>query len=41
VHESKIYDNAAGGHVFTDGDTEESRDALKRIFEFIGKYLKP
>jgi len=41
VHESKIYDNAAGGHTFTDGDTEESRDALKRIFEFIGKYLKP
>ena len=41
VHESKIYENAAGGHVFTDGDTEESRDALKRIFEFIGKYLKP
>ena len=41
VHESKIYDNAPGGHVFTDGDTEESRDALKRIFEFIGKYLKP
>ena len=41
VHESKIYDNAAGGHVFTDGDTEEARDALKRIFEFIGKYLKP
>ncbi len=41
VHESKIYDNAAGGHIFTDGETEESRDALKRIFEFIGKYLKP
>jgi dipeptidyl aminopeptidase/acylaminoacyl peptidase len=41
VHESKIYDNAAGGHIFTDGDTEQSRDALKRIFEFIGKYLKP
>jgi dipeptidyl aminopeptidase/acylaminoacyl peptidase len=41
VHESKIYDNAAGGHTFTDGDTEESRDALKRIFEFIGKHLKP
>lgn len=41
VHETKIYDNAPGGHVFTDGDTEEARDALKRIFEFIGKYLKP
>ena len=41
VFESKIYENAAGGHIFTDGDTEESRDAKKRIFEFIGKYLKP
>jgi dipeptidyl aminopeptidase/acylaminoacyl peptidase len=41
VHESKIYENAAGGHVFTDGDTDESNDAKKRIFEFIGKYLKP
>jgi dipeptidyl aminopeptidase/acylaminoacyl peptidase len=41
VFESKIYDNAAGGHVFTDGDTDESNDAKKRIFEFIGKYLKP
>ena len=41
VHETKIYENAAGGHVFTDGDTEEARDALKRIFDFIGKYLKP
>jgi hypothetical protein len=37
VHESKIYENAAGGHVFTDGDTEESNDAKKRIFEFIGQ----
>jgi dipeptidyl aminopeptidase/acylaminoacyl peptidase len=41
VHESKIYENAAGGHVFTDGDTDESNDAKKRIFEFIGKHLKP
>jgi dipeptidyl aminopeptidase/acylaminoacyl peptidase len=41
VFESKIYENAAGGHVFTDGDTEESRDAIKRIYEFIGKHLKP
>ncbi len=41
VFESKVYENAAGGHVFTDGDTEESNDAKKRIFEFIGKYLKP
>ena len=41
VFESKIYDNAAGGHVFTDGDTPESNDAKKRIFDFIDKHLKP
>ncbi len=41
VYEAKVYDNAAGGHIFTDGDTDESNDAKKRIFEFIGKYLKP
>ena len=41
VFESKIYENAAGGHIFTDGDTVESNDAKKRIFDFIGKYLKP
>ena len=41
VHETKIYEDAPGGHVFTDGDTDEARDALKRIFDFIAKYLKP
>ena len=41
VHETKIYENAIGGHYFTDAETEEARDALARIFEFIGRYLKP
>lgn len=40
-HESHIYDNAPGGHVFMDGDTEEQRDAMRRTFDFVGKYLKP
>jgi dipeptidyl aminopeptidase/acylaminoacyl peptidase len=40
-HESHIYDDAPGGHVFMDGDTEEQRDAMRRMFEFVGKYLKP
>jgi dipeptidyl aminopeptidase/acylaminoacyl peptidase len=39
--ESKIYDHAPGGHVFMDGDTPEERDAEQRIFEFLGRYLKP
>jgi dipeptidyl aminopeptidase/acylaminoacyl peptidase len=38
--EYKIYDNAPGGHSFTDGDTKEARDAHKRIFEFIGRNLR-
>jgi dipeptidyl aminopeptidase/acylaminoacyl peptidase len=41
VFESKIYDDAPGGHIFMDGDTPEQRDALQRSFEFLGRYLKP
>lgn len=41
VFESKIYDDAPGGHIFMDGDTPEQRDAMQRSFEFLGKYLKP
>ena len=40
VFESKTYDNAPGGHIFMDGDTPEQRDALQRIFDFLGKYMK-
>jgi len=38
--EYKIYDNAPGGHSFTDGDTKEARDAYKRIFEFLARNLR-
>lgn len=41
VFESHIYDNAPGGHVFTHGDTEEQRDAHRRMFDFFGRYLNP
>lgn len=41
VFESHIYDNAPGGHVFTHGDTEEQRDAHRRMFDFLGRYLNP
>ncbi|WP_147373829.1 alpha/beta hydrolase family protein [Massilia cavernae] len=41
TYESHIYDNAPGGHIFMDGDTDDQRDAMKRTFEFVGRYLKP
>ncbi|HEX7916378.1 alpha/beta hydrolase family protein [Rudaea sp.] len=41
VFESKIYDDAPGGHIFMDGDTPEQRDATQRCFDFLGKYKKP
>jgi dipeptidyl aminopeptidase/acylaminoacyl peptidase len=40
VVESKIYDNAPGGHVFLHGDTPERADAYRRIFDWLGRYLK-
>jgi dipeptidyl aminopeptidase/acylaminoacyl peptidase len=40
VFESKIYDNAPGGHVFLHGDTPERADAYRRIFDWLGKYLR-
>ncbi|MCA3081969.1 MAG: S9 family peptidase [Rhodocyclaceae bacterium] len=39
-HEVKIYENAPGGHVFLMGDSDEAEDAIKRMFDFIGRYLK-
>lgn len=41
VFESKIYDNAPGGHVFLFGDSPETADAFKRSFDWLGRYLKP
>jgi dipeptidyl aminopeptidase/acylaminoacyl peptidase len=39
--EAKIYDRAPGGHGFSQGDSEASRDSSDRIFAFLAKYLKP
>lgn len=39
--DSKIYENAPGGHVFLFGDSPETADAFKRSFDWLGKYLKP
>jgi dipeptidyl aminopeptidase/acylaminoacyl peptidase len=39
--EAKIYDRAPGGHGFSQGDSEQARDSIKRIFAFLAKHLKP
>jgi dipeptidyl aminopeptidase/acylaminoacyl peptidase len=39
--EAKIYDRAPGGHGFSQGDSEPSRDSVNRIFAFLAKHLKP
>jgi dipeptidyl aminopeptidase/acylaminoacyl peptidase len=39
--EAKIYDDAPGGHIFMHGDSPEREDATRRIFEFVGRLLKP
>jgi dipeptidyl aminopeptidase/acylaminoacyl peptidase len=41
VVESKIYDMAPGGHVFSEVDSAQARDSEKRIFDFLGKYMRP
>lgn len=41
VFDGHIYDDAPGGHSFFQGDSDDSRDCLKRSFEWLGKYLKP
>lgn len=41
VHESYIYKDAPGGHMFPYGDTDEGRDVQRRIIEWTAKYLKP
>jgi len=40
VFESRIYDNAPGGHTFLRGDTKEAEDGHKRIAAWLDKYLK-
>ncbi|BDC52988.1 hypothetical protein F183_A53030 [Bryobacterales bacterium F-183] len=39
--ESKIYENAPGGHVFNRLDTKLARDSRAEIWTFLRKYLKP
>jgi dipeptidyl aminopeptidase/acylaminoacyl peptidase len=41
VFEYKIYDHAPGGHLFAEVDSPEGRDAERRTFEFLAKYLHP
>jgi dipeptidyl aminopeptidase/acylaminoacyl peptidase len=39
--ESKIYDNAPGGHMFNRLDTKLARESREEIYQFLAKYLKP
>jgi dipeptidyl aminopeptidase/acylaminoacyl peptidase len=41
TYEYKLYERAPGGHGYSDGDSEEARDSLNRIVEFLGRHLKP
>ena len=41
VYEAKIYENAPGGHVFSQADTPDARDSQQRIFAFLARYLQP
>jgi dipeptidyl aminopeptidase/acylaminoacyl peptidase len=38
--ESKIYENAPGGHHFNRLDTKLARESRQEIYQFLGKYLK-
>lgn len=39
--ESKIYEDAPGGHMFNRLDTKLARESREEIYAFLGKYLKP
>jgi dipeptidyl aminopeptidase/acylaminoacyl peptidase len=41
IFEAKIYENAPGGHVFSQADTPDARDSQQRIFAFLARYLQP
>jgi dipeptidyl aminopeptidase/acylaminoacyl peptidase len=41
VHESHLYEEAPGRHVFLFGDNPDALDARRRAFEWFAKYLKP
>lgn len=40
TYEYKVYDNAAGGHIFSYGDTPQSRAAFADVFAFFDKYVR-
>jgi dipeptidyl aminopeptidase/acylaminoacyl peptidase len=39
--ESKVYEDAPGGHMFNRLDTKLARDSRQEIYAFLAKYLKP
>lgn len=39
--ESKIYQNAPGGHIFNRIDSKLARESREEIYQFLGRYLKP
>jgi dipeptidyl aminopeptidase/acylaminoacyl peptidase len=39
--ESKVYENAPGGHTFNRIDTALARESRQEIYAFLAKYLKP
>jgi len=39
--DSKIYENAPGGHHFNRIDTETAKESRQEVYSFLGKYLKP
>lgn len=41
VFDSHLYENAPGSHMFLFADSADAQDARRRIFEWLGKYLKP
>jgi dipeptidyl aminopeptidase/acylaminoacyl peptidase len=40
VHDSMMYENAPGGHIFMRGESAEREDATRRLVAWYGRYLK-
>src|SRR5262249_13670346 len=41
VFDAHVYTDAAGGHMFPFGDTDEARDCWRRALAWVGKHTKP
>ena len=39
--ESKVYEDAPGGHYFNRLDTRLARDSREEIYKFLDRYLRP